>query len=84
MATAGAQRVETRLTAKDVLDTASSEGLRMTTEKAEDYLIEHCISLWQHMKACGREYVLEHLKTAFREQNQNGGVRPIEHSPFDA
>jgi hypothetical protein len=84
MATAGAQRIETRLTVKDVLDTASSEGLRMTTAKAEDYLIEHCISLWHHMKACGREFVLEHLKTAFREQNQNGRVRPREHSPFDA
>ena len=43
MATAGAQRVKTRLTAKDVLDTASSEGLRMTPEKAEDYLIHHCV-----------------------------------------
>ncbi|MGO9638858.1 MAG: hypothetical protein ACLPSO_13095 [Terracidiphilus sp.] len=46
MATAGARRVETLLTVKDVLDTASSEGLRMTTEKAEGYLIYHCVSLW--------------------------------------
>jgi len=44
---------------KDVLDTASSEGLRMTTEKAEDYLIHHCVSLWDSMQAWGREYVLE-------------------------
>jgi hypothetical protein len=79
MASVGAKRTETRLTVRDVLETASSEGLRMTTEKAENYLIEHCISLWHHMKVCGREYVLEHLKTAFREQSQNGGVRPRKH-----
>jgi hypothetical protein len=84
MATPGAQRVETRLTVKDVLDTASSEGLRMTTEKAEDYLIHHCVSLWDSMQACGREYVLECLKNAFREQKQNGGMQPREHSPFDS
>ena len=74
MATTGAQRAETRLTVKDVLDAASSEGLRMTTEIAEDYLIRHCVSLWNSMQACGREYVLECLKKAFREQRQNGGV----------
>jgi len=84
MATAGAQRVEIRLTAKDVLDTALSEGLRMTTEKAEDYLIDHCVSLWDSMQACGREYVLEHLKNAFQEQTQNGGVQEQEHSLFDS
>ena len=84
MATAGAQRVKTRLTAKDVLDTASSEGLRMTPEKAEDYLIHHCVSLWDSMQAWGREYVLERLKNAFREQKQNRGVQPREPSPFDS
>jgi hypothetical protein len=82
MATAGAQRVETRLTVKDVLDTASSEGLRMTPEKAEAYLIDHCVSLWYSMQACGREYVLECLKNVFREHKQNGGVQ--EHSLFDS
>lgn len=84
MATAGAQSVETQLTVKDVLDTASSEGFRMTREKAEAYLIRHCVSLWYAMKACGREYVLECLKNVFREQNQNGGVPEREHSPFDS
>ena len=84
MATAGAQRAETRLTVKDVLDTASSEGLRMTTEIAEDYLIHHCVSLWNSMQACGREYVMECLKKAFQEQKQNGGVHEREHSPFDS
>jgi len=84
MATAGAQRVDPRLTVKDVLDTASSEGLHMTTEKAEDYLIHHCVSLWYSMQACGREYVLERLKNAFREQKQKGGVQEREHSPFDS
>jgi hypothetical protein len=84
MATAGAQRVETRLTVKDVLDTASSEGLCMTTEKAEDYLIHHCVSLWYSMQAYGREYVVEYLKNGFREQKQNGGVQQREHSPLDS
>jgi len=84
MATAGAQRVETRLTVKDVLDTASSEGLRMTAGKAEAYPIHHCVSLWYSMQACGREYVLESLKNAFREQKQNGEVQEREHSPFDS
>ncbi len=84
MATAGARRVETLLTVKDVLDTASSEGLRMTTEKAEGYLIYHCVSLWYSMQACGREYVLERLKNAFREQQQNGGVQEREYSLFDS
>jgi hypothetical protein len=84
MATTGAQRAETRLTVQDVLDTASSEGLRMTTEKAEAYLIHHCISLSYFMQACGRAYVLERLKNAFREQKQNGGVHEREHSPFDS
>jgi hypothetical protein len=84
MATTGAHRAETRLSVKDVLDTASSAGLRMTTEKAEAYLIHHCVSLWNSMQACGREYVLECLKNAFREQNQNGGGQEREHSPFDS
>ena len=84
MATAGAQRVETRLTVKDVRDTALSEGLPMTAEKAEDYLIHHCVSLWDSMQAWGREYVLERLKNAFREQKQNRGVQPREPSPFDS
>ena len=84
MAPTGAQRVETRLTVKDVLDRASSEGLRMTTEQAEHYLIHHCVSLWNSMQACGREYVLEWLKNAFREQEQGGGVQEREHSPFDS
>ncbi len=82
MATTGAQRVETWLTVKDVLDRASSEGLRMTTEQAEDYLIHHCVSLWNSMQACGREYVLECLKNVFREHKQNEGVP--EHSLFDS
>jgi hypothetical protein len=82
MATAGAQRVETLLTVKDVLDTASSEGLRMTPEKAEAYLIHHCVSLWYSMQACGREYVLECLKNVFREHKQNGGAP--EHSLLDS
>jgi len=84
MATTGAQRVETRLTVKDLLDTASSEGLRMTTEKAEAYLIHHCVFLWSSIQACGREYVLERLKNAFREQKQNGGGQDLEHPPFDS
>jgi hypothetical protein len=84
MATAGIQGVETKLTVRDVLETASSEGLRMTTERAEDYLIEHCVSLWYYMTACGREYVLDRLKKAFREQKQNGAMQHREHSPFDA
>ena len=84
MATASAQRVEIRLPVKDVLDTASSAGLRMTAEKAEDYLVHHCVSLWYSMQACGREYVLERLKNAFREQQQNGGVQEREYSLFDS
>ena len=84
MATAGAQSVETRLTVKDVLDTASSEGFRMTPEKAEAYLIHHCVSLWYAMQACGREYVLECLKNAFRAQKQNGGVQERKCSLFDS
>ena len=74
MATAGVQRADTRLTVKDVLDTASSEGLRMTPEKAEAYLVHHCVFLWYSMQACGREYVLECLKNVFRKQTRNGGV----------
>ena len=84
MAIAGAQKAETRLTVKDIVDTASSEGLRMTPEKAEAYLVHHCVSLWHSMQACGREYVLERLKSAFREQKQNGGVQAREHSPLDS
>ena len=56
----------------------------MTAEKAEDYLIHHCVSLWDSMQAWGREYVLERLKNASREQKQNGGVQPREPSPFDS
>ena len=74
MATAGVQTAETRLTVKDVLDTASSEGLRMTPQKADAYLVHHCVFLWYSMRACGREYVLECLKNVFRKQTRNGGV----------
>jgi hypothetical protein len=84
MSTAGAQTVETWLTVQDVLDTALSVGCRITKQKAEDYLVEHCISLWHDMQACGRGYVLESLKKAFRRQKQNGGVQEREHSPFDS
>lgn len=84
MATAGAQRAETRLTVEDILNTASSEGLRITAETAEAYLIHHCVSLWYSMRACGREYILECLKNAFREQRQNGRGREQAHSLFDS
>ena len=84
IAIAAAQEDETRLTAKDVRDAASSAGLRMSAEKAEDYLIQHCISLRYSMQACGREYVLQGLQDAFREQKQSGRVQQRKHSPFNS